>query len=96
MVEKLLPRLLQSEVLRVNKLVEDVKWYIFGSFLQAPDQANDIDILIVYRSDDTADIVRREMREVATRLPIHLLFLSECEEAELRFVDSQRCAPILR
>ncbi len=44
MLEKLLPRLLRSEILRVNKLVEDVKWYIFGSFLQAPDQANDIAI----------------------------------------------------
>ena len=91
-----LPPLLRFEILRVNQLMKDVKWYMFGSFLKAPDQANDIDILVVYRSDNTADIVRRELREVATRLPIHLLFLSESEEAELQFVDSQRCVPILR
>ena len=74
--------------------MQDVSWYIFGSLLQAPEQAADIDILIVYRSDDSAEIVRRELREVTIRFPVHLLFLSECEEAELQFVASQRCAPL--
>lgn len=91
---EILPSLLRSEILRVSRLVQDVEWYIFGSLLRAPQHAVDIDILIVYRSDDTAEIIRSELREVALRFPIHLLFLSKCEEAELQFIDSQRCVPI--
>lgn len=93
---EMLPPLLRSEILRVSRLVQDVEWYIFGSLLRVPQQAIDIDILIIYRSDDAAEIIRTELREIAIRFPIHLLLLSECEEAELQFVDSQRCVPIFR
>ena len=91
---EMLPPLLRTEILRVSKLVQDAEWYLFGSLLRAPQQAIDIDILILYRSDDTAEIIRGELREVTLRFPIHLLFLSECEEAELHFIDSERCAPM--
>ena len=89
------PPLLQAEILRVSKLIRDAEWYLFGSLLREPLQAIDIDILILYRSDDTAETIRSELREVTLRFPIHLLFLSECEEAELHFIDSERCVPIL-
>lgn len=91
---EMLPPLLRTEILRVSKLVQDAEWYLFGSLLQAPQQAIDIDILILYRSDDTAEMIRGELEEITRRFPIHLLFLSEHEEAELNFIDSERCVPI--
>lgn len=91
---EVLPPSVWSEILRVSVLVPSVKWYIFGSLLRRPRQAADIDILVIYRSDDAAETIRRELREISIRFPIHLLFLSECEEVELQFVESQRCVPI--
>lgn len=91
---EMLPPLLRAEILRVSKLVQDAEWYLFGSLLQTPKQAVDIDILILYRSDDTAEMIRDELREMTLRFPIHLLFLSEHEEAELDFIDSERCVPM--
>ena len=94
--KELLPPHLWAEMLRVRKLVQNVEWYVFGSLLREPQRAADIDILVVYRSDDAADLIRRELRAAAIRFPIHLLFLSECEETELQFVHSQRCVPLFR
>lgn len=91
---EMLPPLLRTEILRVSKLVQDAEWYLFGSLLHTPHQAIDIDILIIYRSDDTAEMIRGELGEVTLRFPVHLLFLSEHEEDELDFIDSQRCVPI--
>lgn len=91
---EMLPPLLRTEIFRVSKLVQDTEWYLFGSLLRAPQQAIDIDILVLYRSDDAPEIVRSELGEIIRRFPIHLLFLSEHEEAELGFIDSQRCVPI--
>ena len=73
--KEILPPLLRAEILRVSKLVQDAEWYLFGSLLQAPQQAVDIDILILYRSDDTAEMIRDELREITLRFPIHLFFL---------------------
>lgn len=86
-----LPPLLCAEIGRVSRMVRDVEWYIFGSVLREPEKAADIDILIIYRSDESTEMVRNELREAARLFPIHLLFLSEGEEVELQFVDSQRC-----
>lgn len=91
---EILPPLLYTEILRVSKLVRDTKWYLFGSLLRTPQKAVDIDILVLYRSDDTAKMIRGELRETTLRFPIHLLFLSECDEAELDFIDSEQCVPI--
>ena len=92
--KEMLPPFLRAEILRVSKLVQDAEWYLFGSLLQAQQQAIDIDILILYRSDDTAEMIRDELREVTLRFPVHLLFLSEHEEAELDFIYSERCVPM--
>lgn len=93
-IREILPSLLYAEILRVSKLVQDTKWYLFGSLLRSPRKAIDIDILILYRSDDTTKIIRGELREVTLRFPIHLIFLSECEESELDFINSEQCVPI--
>lgn len=66
-----------------------LKWFIFGSYLTAPKTANDIDILIVYQSIESAVAVRKSLRAISLCIPLDLLLMTNDEENEFNFIESQ-------
>jgi hypothetical protein len=66
-------------------------WYGFGSYFNGQRSFGDIDILIVCRTTKDAIIVRAKMGDVCAYWPLHLLIMTDDEEAETTFVASQGC-----
>jgi len=79
---------------KVNKQVPNLSWYLFGSVIDQPKKANDIDLLVIYRNKSDPKIVRNGLYEVPPRYPLHITFLSENEEKELKFISHRKMSPI--
>ena len=84
---------MRSEAKRIGALVPDSKWYLFGSCILTDVVPSDIDLLVVYSQAEDSQILRNHLRSNCDELPLHLLLLSQTEEAELNFVASEGCAP---
>ena len=69
-------------------------WYIFGSFLDSSEHANDIDILIIYKSNFSPKIVRNYLAEFFNYYPLDLLFMTVDEEKELNFIYGVKAKPL--
>lgn len=74
--------------------VPTAKWFLFGSVLRDATTANDIDVLIVSDSHDDVQLLRRELRSLCIKLPLHLLLATREEESELKFIAGQGCQQI--
>ena len=85
---------LRTDEEAVSKSIPDTTWYLFGSAVASLATAGDIDLLIVCRRDGDATHVRERLQATCLRLPLHLLLMSRDEEAELRFIEGQRCVQI--
>lgn len=83
---------LRTEAQRIARLTPGAIWYIFGSASRTFDSAKDVDVLVLCTNDRVADIVRRELQKLCRELPIHLLILTEEEEAELGFIQAEHCS----
>jgi len=83
--------IIRSEAIRISKSAPGTTWYLFGSILHEPNAASDIDVLVRCDSHGTAKVVRREATSLCEMTPVHLLLLTEEEEAEIQFVDSEGC-----
>ena len=72
-------------VLRTH--ADNMRVYLFGSWLHDPQKASDIDIAVVYPSGglmEASNLITR-LQECAP-LPCDVVALSEAEEAELAFL----------
>lgn len=76
---------IHAEAFRIGRNIEGAKWYLFGSSVDPDKLASDIDLLVVCRSSDDVALVRSELRELCSRLPLHLFLVTYEEEAELQF-----------
>jgi len=85
---------LHTEAEKVDKLIPNLIWYLFGSMLRTPEQAADIDILILCEAEEQAKHVRRELHDLCMRVPLHLFLPTRAEEAELGFIASQGCVQV--
>jgi predicted nucleotidyltransferase len=83
--------LLVREARRISSKIPATTWYLFGSFAVRPGTANDIDVMVLCGTERDAAQVRTEMKLVCLELPIHLFLVTHAEEAELGFIESQRC-----
>ncbi|WP_090156184.1 nucleotidyltransferase domain-containing protein [Dyadobacter soli] len=72
---------------RIRLKISGVECYIFGSILKDSWNSNDIDILVLYQNEQHISIVRREMEETKTELPLHVSYLTYNEETELNFIS---------
>lgn len=66
---------------------DDLSVFVFGSVLVRPDDANDIDILVVYGSPLAMARFRTNIEAVRLSLPIDLLAMTPEEEKHYQFIE---------
>lgn len=71
------------------------QWYGFGSFFQGQSSFNDVDLLAVCRDAGEALSVRSALCELSATWPIHLIVMTDSEEAETEFIFRQGCQLLL-
>jgi predicted nucleotidyltransferase len=69
-------------------------WYLFGSVLRNNTPSRDIDVLILYEDWEDVRLVRKRLDKLELDRPLHLLFMTFAEEAELNFIRSEYCVEI--
>ena len=73
---------------------DGTEWHIFGSVDRDEPNAADIDLMILCKSDDQADVLRRAIDPDALSLPLHLALMRFDEAAEIDAVGVQRSRAI--
>lgn len=73
---------------------EGTLWHLFGSVDRDEPDAADIDLMILCKSDDQADALRRAIDIDALTLPIHLALMTFDEATEVGAVRVQRSRAI--
>jgi len=78
--------------------IDFAKIYVFGSAIFGINQANDLDVLIVYNNTkctpQEARLLASEIVNVMERYfkkRIHLVLLSNVEEESIRFIEAENC-----
>ena len=79
---------------RYECLFRFVDVFVFGSILKRKTPHSDIDILVLYHTEQDLKQVRTLFKELNLDLPLDVIFLCLEEEAELDFINSQRCVKI--
>jgi hypothetical protein len=82
---------LTTEATRVEWAASGCAWYIFGSVRRSSELPADIDLLILCADEGKIEIVRNELRDACSRLPLHLFLVTRGEEEELGFINGQDC-----
>lgn len=68
---------------------EGAQWYLFGSVDRDEPSAEDIDLMILCKSDDQADALRQVIDPDGLVLPLHLALLTFDEAAQIDAVGMQ-------
>jgi len=66
-----------------------LSWFIFGSYLHLEKQAKDLDVLILYRLEQSPAIVRTSLNKISIHHPLDLIFMTDDEEREFDFINQQ-------
>lgn len=90
MISSLLAEILNT-LAGLQEKLPNTKWYGFGSFFQGQRSFNDIDLLAVCCDAHEVLSVRRTLDELTSTWPIHLIIMTDSEEAETEFISRQRC-----
>lgn len=64
--------------------------YLFGSLLSDRGSISDIDVLIVYDSEEGLAAVKSQLEALALCAPLDLFFMSQGEERFLNFIERER------
>ena len=80
-----------EEAKRFARRLPEAVWYGFGSYFKGQDSFGDIDVLVVCPTTTDAIFVRAETESICTRWPLHLVIMTEDEQAETGFVASEGC-----
>jgi len=70
-----------------SNINENIRCYLFGSFLINKIGFSDIDLLIVYKSSKSLNSLKTDLEYFELKYPIDITFLSEEEEKELDFIN---------
>lgn len=90
MISSLLAEILNT-LAGLQEKLPNTKWYGFGSFFQGQSSFNDIDLLAVCCDAREVLSVRRALYELSAAWPIHLIIMTDSEEAETEFIFRQGC-----
>lgn len=82
-------RLLKHIASSIASHVTEFEWYLFGSCLGPKAFPNDLDLLILYRTDEDARYLRSYFRSTVIPFPVDLLLLTSEEEVEFNFIETQ-------
>jgi predicted nucleotidyltransferase len=85
---------LRELAVSLGQMAEGSHWHLFGSVDRDEPNAADIDLMILCKSDDQADILRRAIDPDALILPLHLSLMTFDEAAEIEAVRSQHSRAI--
>lgn len=66
----------------------EARWYLFGSILRVPENANDVDLLLVTDSTARAVELRKRLHETGMPEPLHLITMTQSEEKMLHFIGN--------
>jgi predicted nucleotidyltransferase len=67
---------------------DEIKWYFFGSYLKCNPGLSDIDLLIVYKSEEKLPNLKTDLEQLELQYPLDITFLNENEEKELDFINT--------
>lgn len=85
---------LYEEMQRVKARLPTSRWFFFGSITTAKGPVADIDLLVVCKTNDDCSTVRNELGSICSRFPLHLLLMTQTEEAEVEFIQGQGAVEI--
>jgi hypothetical protein len=88
--DEILIDILQEAQLLAQDIPQAV-WYGFGSYFKKQAAFSDIDVLIVCPTISDTTLVRARTEKLCLRWPLHLLVMTEHEQAETGFVVSEKC-----
>ena len=74
----------------LGPIADGTQWHLFGSLARDDPNPEDIDLMILCKSDSQADTLRRSIDPDAMTLPIHLALLTFEEAGEVDAVRIQR------
>jgi len=80
---------LKTLALAASEKTNGAKWYLFGSALNNPNTAADIDLVIVCASDEDADLIRHKINSSDSHRPIHPSIFTYVEAIEMNLAQSK-------
>ena len=92
--EEIAVRALYEEMQRIRAQVPTSRWFFFGSITTTKRPVGDIDLLVVCKITADCTTVRAELASICSRFPVHLLLMTPIEEAEVKFIQSERAVEI--
>jgi len=92
--EEIVIRALYNEMQRIRGQVPNSQWFLFGSSTTTKRPIGDFDFLVVCKTTSDCMAVRAELASICARFPIHLLLMTQSEEAEVKFIKGQRAVEI--
>ncbi len=93
--EEIAIRVLYNEMERIRTRVLGSRWFLFGSITTTKRPVGDIDLLVVCETVADCTTVRTELSSACARFPIHLLLMTQSEEAEMKFIVGERAVEIM-
>jgi hypothetical protein len=87
-------RALYDEFQRIRGRVPTSRWFFFGSITTTKRPVGDIDLLVVCETARDCISVRADLASICARFPIHLLLMTQSEEAEVKFIHGERAVEL--
>lgn len=81
---------LRDLAISLGRQAYGTEWHLFGSVERDLQDASDIDLMILCKSDEQADELRRAIDPDAFALPLHLALLTFNEALEVDAIQVQR------
>jgi predicted nucleotidyltransferase len=85
---------IKQEIKLISKKYSNYKFNLFGSFLNNEKVYGDIDILILYETPEFIKHIRNDFQNIDSHEIFHLMFLSNEEEKEIKFVEKVRAKEV--
>ena len=78
----------------LEKQVNDIECYLFGSILLPNRVPNDVDILVVYKNKKYIKLIKQHFIPLSKIYPLHILYFTFAEEKEFNFINEQKALKI--
>lgn len=79
----------------IGPVASSTEWHLFGSVNRDDMYASDIDLMILCKTDDQADMLRKALAPISLTLPLHLSLFTFEEAATIDAPKAQDCALFL-
>jgi predicted nucleotidyltransferase len=74
--------------------VKNIECYLFGSILNNPKLANDIDILIIYEDVKHLKVLKEEFGALEMFYPLHISYFTFFEQNQFNFIREQKAEKV--